>query len=582
MIRTYTVTAVVFLVLFYSIASAALTPVARPNVVPYQRISPNSPINFGVVAFSKNGIDRVDFNISGQGFTGGTKTSTAMSFNPQSMTYEYWVPIAADEFASNGPITVTSVAVGKDGGIRESSTILFAAPSAVQVQSWVDPIGGSDTSGEVGNRLRPYSTIGQAITATQNANNGSADGVVINLLPGTYASGMVASPVTTTERLVVRAASGVAADEVVLTKGGTAIRPSLLLLQGITLQNTTNGPVADRVNTDLWIDGCRLIGKGRHLQNSSPVPANSALQYYLTNSSNYNSDYGMYSGVLARNISFSTIGNDAFANTQMVINARVDDLDPGATEWHADGYQSWGEGPNNRIIYGYYGTNFHYQGLFLRATLSPGQDNAFINIFMEMMDPGRDGGAGVVLSSGSIYGEWDHLLVWNCSFPHIGFSIYPDDSGYGFTNSSFIGNFFYEFKDSTAGFVDPSYAAPGNAGNNDFLHNHYVRSYTDVTNCAGNPQPVGCPHYHSTSPDSSALPTQTVGGVGSESADFIIRDLGSQRNGQPYNPLLVERFEQVVPVDAVGAVRKHMSDVGAISKRATRFFRNVRLHTEIE
>lgn len=581
MIRAYIITTVVFLVLFQSIASAALTPVARPNVVPYQRIEPHSTINFGVVAFSKDGIDRVDFNISGQGYAGGTKTSTAMSFNPQSGTYEYWVPIAADEFSSNGPITVTSVAVGKDGGNRESSTVLFAAPSATRTQSWVDPVGGSDITGEVGNQSRPYATIGSAVTSTQTANNGSADGIIINLFPGTYTSGMVASPITTTERMIIQAASGVTADEVILTKIGGALTPSLLLLRKVTLQNTSSYVVSS-TNTDLWIDGCRLIGAGRHLQSSSPVLSTGEFPYYLTNSSNYDSDYGMYGGVIARNVSFSTIGNDAFANTKMVINARVDDLDPGTTEWHADGYQSWGEGPNNRIIYGYYGTNMHYQGLFVRATLSPGQDNAFVNIFMEMREPGRDGGAGVVLSSGSIYGAWDHLLMWNCSFPHMSFAIYSDDSGYGFTDSSFIGNFFYEFKDQSAGFVDPSYAAPGNSGNNDFLYNHYVRSYTDVTNCGGNPQPVGCPHWHSTSPDSGALPTQTVGVVGSESADFIIRDLGSRKNGQPYYPLLIERFERVVPVDAVGVARKYMSDVGAISKHATGFFRNVRLSTETE
>ena len=48
----------------------ALTPIAHTDVVPYQRIQYGSSFDFGVVAFSKPGINRVDFAITGQGYTG--------------------------------------------------------------------------------------------------------------------------------------------------------------------------------------------------------------------------------------------------------------------------------------------------------------------------------------------------------------------------------------------------------------------------------------------------------------------------------------------------------------------------------
>jgi hypothetical protein len=51
----------------------AVTPIARYDVVPHQRIESTDTFNFGVVAFSKAGIEKVVFTISGQSY-GGTGT----------------------------------------------------------------------------------------------------------------------------------------------------------------------------------------------------------------------------------------------------------------------------------------------------------------------------------------------------------------------------------------------------------------------------------------------------------------------------------------------------------------------------
>src|SRR5574343_1518130 len=105
--------------------SLALTPIARTDVVPYQRIEYGETFNFGVVAFSKDGIDRVEFTISGQGYSGGVKTATSMRLNNQVGSvattghvgvWEYYVPISSSEFTSDGAITVTPVVYGTDNG----------------------------------------------------------------------------------------------------------------------------------------------------------------------------------------------------------------------------------------------------------------------------------------------------------------------------------------------------------------------------------------------------------------------------------------------------------------------------------
>ena len=88
---------IIFLALL-PVSANALSPVARVDVVPYQRIEYGTTFNFGAVAFSKEGIDKVDFVISGQGYSGGTKTATEMTYNSRTGVWEYWVTIASSEF----------------------------------------------------------------------------------------------------------------------------------------------------------------------------------------------------------------------------------------------------------------------------------------------------------------------------------------------------------------------------------------------------------------------------------------------------------------------------------------------------
>jgi hypothetical protein len=161
-----------------------------------------------------------------------------------------------------------------------------------------------------------------------------------------------------------------------------------------------------------------------------------------------------------------------------------------------------------------------------------------------------------------MYGPWDHALVWHCTFPKANFYINTDDAGYGFSNSSFIGNVFYTFSDATPGpGNEPAYALPDNAGNNEFLYNHFYASYTDVDNCAGNPQPPGCPLWNTKSPDSESTGSQSLG------TDVIDVDLPATVNfGYPRNgSIVIDRLPfATVPADAFGRPRDGLPDLGAL------------------
>src|SRR5262249_54727741 len=70
--------------LFEIMGAMSVVPIARINCVPNQRIDPKHPLRIGVVAFSAGngtntiGIRKVEFTITGQGYTGGVKKATAM------------------------------------------------------------------------------------------------------------------------------------------------------------------------------------------------------------------------------------------------------------------------------------------------------------------------------------------------------------------------------------------------------------------------------------------------------------------------------------------------------------------------
>ncbi len=404
-------------------------------------------------------------------------------------------------------------------------------------------------------------------------NGGSSDGATIYLFEGSYSLGS-GSVSTTKEWITITKDQSGRKDYTIINNAGTAADTTYMRFADITLQGSSSGVrYLGRSPAILWIDDCIIQGGGRWVINAHPAirSGDDENDYpaYFTDTQIFDVDYGLMRGMLARNVTIKRTGNDPFVNVMCIINAVVEDVDAGTTLWHADGYQSWGAGPVNRIIYGYYGINLHGQGLFMRQTFgNPGLNNAFVNVFMEMREPGRPGSPGgdPQLNSGTLTGAWDHLLIWNCSFPYQDFTFYNEQDGAGvplsFKNTSVIGNLFYQYIDYNTSEApegtNPLYARPGNARNNDYLNNHYIYSVVD----AG----VGCattPHWRSRSCDTGVPATHSFGDPKIDlNFSSPIGTFGVPNADSP----LLDRFPSLVPTDALGRLRGDTSDIGALER----------------
>jgi hypothetical protein len=414
-------------------AADALTPIARWDVVPYQRISAGETLNLGVVAFSRSGIQQVSYTVSGQGYGGGPLVGTAMARNPQSGVWEYFAPLPASSFTSDGPIAVTAVVTGRDGGARTLeplSLVVNPRNTLPRPEAWVATTG-DDATGAVNNSAKPFKTPLKAIQAIRNWKNAggygnNAAGGIVRLNPGAHAwnSGNVSDSFTCpNEWLIITTAAGGTTANTTLTGGTGAGNIERLLVRGITVSgrwviNPTDAYFHATPTACCWYDQCRCLGGGQWNSNSYVVGINTPAAYQ-TDCTISNCDFAVMTDrtLMARGLTVTNIGNDAFQNVPLVVNCTVDNVDPGATGWHADvvgdGYQSnlWQSG-GCRIVYNLRATNCHYQGIYCNCNYQSyaGQLNgqAFVNVYIELADPIRTGGGG----SGYNLAV-NHMLWWN-------------------------------------------------------------------------------------------------------------------------------------------------------------------------
>lgn len=431
----------------FSSSGTGLTPIARWDVVPYQRINAGESLNLGVVAFSKNGIERVVFNIAGQGYMGGSKTASTMTLNPQTNVWEYWVPLAASEFTSDGPLTVEATIYGNDGGVRDETTgggglgldtlNLIAAPFAqgryARVLAWVDATSGNDSLGAASpteNGSRPFRTVAKALKAVGDYRNdqgygGYADGGLVYLKEGTHVYGQEGiwsgGPATENEWVTITTAPDASKANTVLQSALQSAGP-LFNIKQVHIKNITINGVATIIcggefgrTASAWLDNSIAIGNGRWIRDST-IFYNYANVYY-TNDDISNIFWPTFGAIIARGLTIEHIGGDAFQNIPLVVNSRVDDIDPGTTGEHSDCWQQWGGiNDSNAIIYGLKCTNLHYQPIYTQGNdgANADPDNAegiaVVNVFMQL--------SAVVGSGGGT--QWhrgvNHFLLWNSTF----------------------------------------------------------------------------------------------------------------------------------------------------------------------
>lgn len=343
-----------------------LAPIARWDTVPYQRISAHQNLNVGVVAFSKDGIDRVEFTVNAANYRGANPLiAREMTYNPQTQVYEYWFPLAADDFDKPGNLQIEAVVFGKDGGVRDKNTRLDVNPdyehgldplrlvanpigTLPRPEAWV-ALDGNDTSGAVGNSNAPFASIVWALKAIQDWRNShgygnNADGGIVHLKPGSYLQEMrhwydlpnaYENHISVdNEWVTITTAEGGDKTNTRLSAPWSIMNVLKVKIQGITIdrsmgRETVVSPNSIYTYTQyVWLDDVDIIGAGRWISRSNPVGI-AALKYWTNcRFSNVNDAIPNWTTLLARNVLIEHIGDNALENVPLVVNVKVDDMDP--------------------------------------------------------------------------------------------------------------------------------------------------------------------------------------------------------------------------------------------------------------
>ena len=528
-----------------ALLAAPLTPIARWDVVPYQRVEQSEGLKCGVIAFSKAGIAKVTFHVNDQ-----LRHVASMRLNDRTGVYEYWTPVAASDFVEDGPVQIGATVDGNDGGKRAlPPLVLVSNPngSLPRREAWVDADDGDDGAGVTGNPQRPFATIGRAMDGIRlwmkaQGHGDRADGGIVRLRPGNHAmsNGRIWREIRTVDEwvTVTRDADATRATTIIDRFAG-ALQTRLLKVEGVTLRSTGKHAYVIRgtqkySGMNLWVDDCVIRGAGRHIPGSHPIHHGNFI-IWTTDSHFTDLPSAIGGHRLARGLTIKHIGDDVSRHCPLLVNCVADNVDPGATYAHSDTWQSWfPDEPNNTLAYNVRVTDAHYQGIMSRTgkTDAPvAKGVAFVNCLIELRPPIRAPHRGARV--GSPVSLWmrpvDHFLMWHCSLLGQSLNFYADKAGRArvpltMTNVSVVGCCFGNMKKHTHG---------GQVDLSGFESNHTVR-------------PEG---IHSVTPGSD-VPT----------GDPMLTAEGTPRRRSP----LVNRLtRRLVPADAAGIPRDSRPDIGA-------------------
>ncbi|MDZ4753053.1 MAG: hypothetical protein SGJ11_00975 [Phycisphaerae bacterium] len=466
--------------------------IARWTIIPYQEAG--DQLRVGVIAFHRNGIDKVTFSADG----GPWAEATSMTINPTTGVSEFLVTLRASDFP-DGKVELRAIAYPKAAGVPrvlggafqsapnqappllgEYSTIVWTnAGGTVSREPRYVSGQGSDESGD-GTAAAPYRTLSRAAQVMQQQ-YGNVEGCTIYCLPGEFDFEMKwgFTAAKADERYVtITVAPGVARDQVFIEEA----RPKTgkIRLSNVSLKTNAAGNFYTGFNdlrTTLWIENCKVTTlNGRY--GSSQAVLQTCSQF-VTESLWTDAPDGPVGAILVRNCVVQVLKSDMVSGCQVVVNVQGGDIDPADTGAHPDIYQMYrpNGGMDNHIVYGLRASNFLAQGLFL-AALANGekiQNSAFVNIVLD---------ANPSNFSSQLNRDCEHVLLVNCTL---------DQTFYirtgGFDNVSFVGNIF------RAVTLDLALTSPAQVATVDWRHNHFVDTtsygtYSFGTDVTTGPAPV--------------------------------------------------------------------------------------------
>ncbi len=313
--------------------------IARWDVVPYQTIT--GELNVGVIAFHKNGIDRVEFYADG----GSPAVATEMTLNPITGVWEYVGILRADNYQNSGPTELRAIVYPNNG-----------APRILQNSSGQDlgdkslPLVINKNNSLSSNTVNVSASTGQTIATAVNQLRGmpnQCSGATIRLSAGTYMFEDMGGVVCDASRWVtIEPAAGATQAQVIIVPNPalpsyqrTNVLPKLRLRNVTVRTNSLNYVYPYNPQTTerlVWFDNVKIEGTGFF----GTTPANSTSKSTtLTDSGNprmFYSDvqisntaapeFGTDSTILMRNVKGRDIGTDFSNSKTLMVNIEMDHL----------------------------------------------------------------------------------------------------------------------------------------------------------------------------------------------------------------------------------------------------------------
>ena len=354
-----------------SLSLSAGRPVARWDVIPYQRVS--KPFKAGVVAFHEKGV-KVAFTVNGK----TVATVEKPAFNGRTKVDEHFFVFDASKYP-DGPVTLgaTATAPGEEP-YRLPEVTLYANSGKTlgeRKSSWVDPVNGNDFAD--GTKDAPVKTMKQAV-------NKAGDGGTVYLLAGNYQAKMIGGGKNRKYWTLITPAPGVDRSSVRFLGGRTGT--DKIHFKNVELYSDVSdgyGTVimGESGETSAWFDNCKIYNKpGRYA--GSTVPFGNRLRAYVTGGITTTMGSGPHAEII-RGHEIVALAGDAFAGSEMlVVNCTVKDIDGAGTSVDPDFFRAFAAGQNwvhDTILYNVTATGCKgraFSGTHFR-------DSAVVNVSVE-------------------------------------------------------------------------------------------------------------------------------------------------------------------------------------------------------
>jgi hypothetical protein len=383
------------------------TAIARWDVVPWQ--VPTDEFMVGVVAYHREGIDKVQFALNG----GAWVDVTHMTMNQRTNQMEFCAALKLTSIPNDDievrARVIPTVGIPRilAGGISGSAGINTGSLNTGNHSMFLLPLGttgpeffvspsGSDATGD-GTRGNPYQTISYAAYygAGGGANYADVGGMVLTLLPGGYTLEQGTWPRTslgmTSGWLTIRSDSGTPSSSTQLTGWSTINSWDKVHLQGLQIVVPDPDPLANDYgsfvggsNNYLWKDNCDVQGRFVEKFNFMQwIGGQWATDCQATDV--FSKPFGT---VITRNCDADGMVVDAFGSESLLLSSSVRRLSRNlvpngvSLDYHGDVWQAFNAGGvyENVIVRDLVATDqIEGQGIFLAGNTVLFKDIMFLN-----------------------------------------------------------------------------------------------------------------------------------------------------------------------------------------------------------